>query len=120
MRTDEPGAGASTTAPDPNNQAKQTRDPEGRPYVVQRRGIDGTAGWSVTAAAEWTDIATVTVQPRTQRTTIVLQAIKEAGIRPDLTDRFRVLDEEVAQELAVSKKEPAEPEYIVRAVPIGD
>jgi hypothetical protein len=92
--------------------AKQTRDEEGVEYVVQRR-LTGESG-------RWEDVATVTVPKRSQTRTIVVAGTNEAGIKPALTDRFRVLDATAARELQLKPKAQPEPEFEVTVVVDGE
>jgi hypothetical protein len=98
--------------------AKQTQDSPGSTYVVQRKGrpttsvtSGGSAGWEVFDEKGWTDIATVTVPKRTQRSTIVTRALAEALLTPTSKDRFRILDEEAHGTFTVQPKEQPAPEY---------
>jgi len=95
--------------------AKQTREEEGVEYVVQRRV--GTIGGD---GPGWLDVATVTVPKRSQTRTIVVAGTNEAGIKPTLTDRFRVLDTTAARELQLKPKAQPEPEFEVTVVVDGE
>lgn len=94
---------------EPVVEAKQTREPEGSTYVVQRRGLEQ-------GSIVWIDMETVKVPKRSYRSTVLTTALAQAGVTPDGEDRFRVLDAEAAQQLAVKPKEPAAPEFEVRVV----
>lgn len=75
-------------------------------YVVQQE-----AGTEEGLQA-WTDIATVKVPHRTKRSTVLREALKEAGISPvDGTElTLRVLDADSAEETTVRGK-PRDPEW---------
>lgn len=95
--------------------AKQTRDEEGVEYVVQRKRDHITA-----ERPAWDDIATVTVPKRSQVRTIIVAAVKEAGVQPSISDRFRVLDATAARELQLKPKAQPEPEFEVTVVVDGE
>jgi hypothetical protein len=99
--------------------AKQTRDEEGVEYVVQRRLVGSVSSVGGDGPA-WLDIATVTVPKRSQTRTIVVAGTNEAGIKPALTDRFRVLDTTAARELQLKPKAQPEPEFEVTVVVDGE
>lgn len=99
------------------NVAKQTREEDGVEYVVQRKVNEPMRSGSGTT---WEDIATVTVPKRSQVRTIVVAGVKEAGAKPALTDRFRVLDVTAARELQLKPKAQPEPEFEVTAVVDGE
>lgn len=92
--------------------AKQTKEPAGVEYVVQRRVVESEPAES----ESWRDIAKVTVPPRSQTTTIVLAGVKAAGVKPTSADLFRVLDVRAARNLRLLPKEQPEPEYRVQVV----
>lgn len=64
-------------------------------YVVQQsRNIDGIGQ----QGPIWEDIATVEVEPRTKRSTVIKKALAEAGIAPsDTAPKLRALDAESAE-----------------------
>lgn len=97
--------------------AKQTREEDGVEYVVQRKVNEPMRSGS---GATWEDIATVTVPKRSQVRTIVLAGVKEAGIKPTLTDRFHILDATASRELQLKAKAQPEPEYEVTVVVDGE
>jgi hypothetical protein len=88
--------------------AKQTRESEGSMYVVQQATVDTND--------QWEDIAVVSVPKRSYRSTVLTTALAEARVTPTEIDRFRVLDAVAAEELAVTPKEPAAPEFEVTVV----
>jgi hypothetical protein len=74
-------------------------------YTVQRQ-IPKTDS-SGNLEPVWFDIATVEVEPRTTRRTVIKRALADAGIKPDEGPlRLRVLDEESA---AVFEPEGVQP-----------
>lgn len=90
---------------------KRTQGPQ--TYVVQIEDElllqDVGEGTSPGGGIVWSDIATVTVPPRTKRSTVVTQGLMQAGITPDPgkpAPRVRVLDEDSAHVHEPEAKQP--------------
>lgn len=74
-------------------------------YVVQEWECDEVQG-----PGRWVDVATLTVPPRTKRSSIVRLAVGQAKI--DLPATLRILDATAAESIPVSVKE-REPELVI-------
>jgi hypothetical protein len=79
-------------------------------YVVQQAtDLKDYGGPHPEYVAAWTDIATVEVPARTKRSTVIKEALKQAGVQPAADGsrpRLRALDAESAQ---VHEPEPHQP-----------
>lgn len=96
-----PGAGSEMV-----EKKKAGKAPAGpQVYVVQRRlapTIDDVPGSPV----RWEDVASVTVEPRSKRSTVIRAAIEQAGLVVGDAVLMRVLDAASAVEVPVGTRQP--------------
>jgi hypothetical protein len=81
--------------------------------VQQEREFLVNHGDQDTSFVAWVDIATVEVEPRTKRSTVIKKALAQAGIKPsDAGIKLRALDAE-SSEVFEPKARQVEPEWVI-------